>query len=101
MTVKDAMKEALSDDNKNISVIRIMSAVALLVAAYLTVCAAIKPYKLSLLYLELVAMWLVAAFAPKVIQKVVEKWADWKTGTGGDNNGGIGSKNDGVEQSEG
>lgn len=86
------LKEAISDDNKNVSSIRIMSFIALIVACYVTYCAVRDFDKITVNVLYLLAFWLVAAFAPKVIQKVVEKWADFKIG--GVQNVGSGTQDD-------
>ena len=55
----------IKDDNGNISSIRVMSWFSLFIASYATL-------KLRETGVEIIVAWLVAAFCPKVLQKVVE-----------------------------
>lgn len=57
------------DDNGAPSMMRLQSFMAFFVAAYVT-------WKIPIPDIYVLCAWLVAAFAPKVIQKAVEKWAD-------------------------
>ena len=61
------LKSMISDDSGNISSVRIMSWFALCIAAYSTI-------KLKDVSVEIIVSWLVAAFCPKVLQKVAEVW---------------------------
>ena len=67
--LKGFCKAMISDDNGNYSSIRLMSVIALCVATYAT-SKVINPG------VDIISAWLVAAFCPKVLQKIVEKWAD-------------------------
>ena len=69
--LKGFCKAMISDDNGNYSSIRLMSIIALCVATYAT-SKVINPG------VDIISAWLVAAFCPKVLQKIVEKWADTK-----------------------
>ena len=68
-TIKGFCRAMISDDNGNYSSIRLMSLIALGVATYAT-------YKVVDPGVDIISVWLVAAFCPKVLQKIVEKWAD-------------------------
>ena len=70
-TFKGFCKAMISDDNGNYSSVRLMSIIALIIASYAT-------SKISDPGVDVVSVWLVAAFCPKVLQKIVEKWADAK-----------------------
>ena len=62
------------DDNGQLSAMRLYSLVALVLALYLSVKASIVPDP----NMELILIWVGAAFAPKVVQKLIEKVADKK-----------------------
>ena len=68
---KGFFKAMISDDNGHYSSIRLMSVIALVIASYAT-------SKISNPGVDVISVWLVAAFCPKVLQKIVEKWADTK-----------------------
>ena len=70
-TIKGFCRTMISDDNGNYSSIRLMSVIALVIASYAT-------SKISDPGVDVVSVWLIAAFCPKVLQKIVEKWADAK-----------------------
>ena len=70
-TIKGFCRAMISDDNGHYSSIRLMSVIALVIASYAT-------SKISNPGVDVISAWLVAAFCPKVLQKVVEKWADTK-----------------------
>lgn len=70
-TFKGFCKTMISDDNGHYSSIRLMSVIALVIASYAT-------SKISDPGVDVISVWLVAAFCPKVLQKIVEKWADAK-----------------------
>ena len=70
-TIKDFCRAMISDDNGHYSSIRLMSVIALVIASYAT-------SKISNPGVDVISAWLVAAFCPKVLQKIVEKWADTK-----------------------
>lgn len=67
--------EFFSDDNGQLSAMRLYSFIALWVAIYVTIKAIGAEHP----NMELVLIWVAGAFAPKVVQKVVEKFADKKT----------------------
>lgn len=69
--IKGFCKAMISDDNGSYSCIRLMSLIALFVASYATI-------KIPNPGVDVISAWLVAAFCPKVLQKIVEKWADTK-----------------------
>ena len=70
-TIKCFCIAMISDDNGHYSSIRLMSVIALVIASYAT-------SKISNPGVDVISVWLVAAFCPKVLQKIVEKWADTK-----------------------
>ena len=70
-TIKGFCRAMISDDNGNYSSIRLMSVIALVIASYAT-------SKIANPGVDVISAWLVAAFCPKVLQKIVEKWADTK-----------------------
>ena len=70
-TIKGFCKAMISDDNGNYSSVRLMSVIALIIASYAT-------SKITDPGVDVISAWLVAAFCPKVLQKIVEKWADAK-----------------------
>ena len=70
-TFKGFCKAMISDDNGNYSSVRLMSVIALIIASYAT-------SKITDPGVDVISAWLVAAFCPKVLQKIVEKWADTK-----------------------
>ena len=70
-TIKGFCRAKISDDNGHYSSIRLMSVIALVIASYAT-------SKISDPGVDVVSVWLIAAFCPKVLQKIVEKWADTK-----------------------
>ena len=55
--------QLFQDDNGNVSSMRVMSMLALLAAVYLAVINADS---------DIIALFLVAAFAPKTVQKLIE-----------------------------
>ena len=69
--IKGFFRAMISDDNGHYSSIRLMSVIALVIASYAT-------SKIPNPGVDVISAWLVAAFCPKVLQKVVEKWADTK-----------------------
>jgi hypothetical protein len=64
------MATFLEDDNGNHSSMRLMSVIALVAAVLLAFIAVLQE---SAMALDLVKLFLVAAFAPKAIQKFAEK----------------------------
>ena len=70
-TISGFCRAMISDDNGNYSSIRLMSVIALFIAGYATI-------KIQNPGVDVISAWLVAAFCPKVLQKIVEKWADTK-----------------------
>lgn len=66
--------EIFSDDDGRLSAMRLYSFIALIVAVLLS----FKGFLKSATNMEFIYIWVSAAFAPKVVQKLIEKLADKK-----------------------
>ncbi len=62
------------DDQGRLSAMRLYSIIALVLSVYLSV----RSFELDDPNMELIIIWVGAAFAPKVVQKIIEKIADKK-----------------------
>ena len=64
------------DDHGRLSAMRLYSLIALFLAVFLSLKASSQDSP----NMELILIWVAAAFAPKVVQKIIEKVADKKLG---------------------